>query len=153
MWEQGTASSELAKHFGVTRNAIMGRLNRLRKAGFVGYKTDMPPINRVSKKTAVEKKEELRNFFQKKEEAKQYKENVTLMELRIDSCRFSVSGERAPDFRFCGKKVWGNSYCEEHYKLCYIPVNKRLRSNARPFIIEKITYDSSTKSTSSGQNS
>ena len=38
MWDEGATSSEIANHFGVTRNVIMGRFHRLRSAGFLGYK-------------------------------------------------------------------------------------------------------------------
>jgi hypothetical protein len=120
LWEQGASSSEISKHFGITRNAVMGRINRLRKAGFVGYKTSNPPIYRVSKKTPEDKKEELSKFFHAKEKRNEHKENIHLIELKTDSCRFPVSGNYAP-YIFCGKQQEKGSYCLEHYKLCYIP--------------------------------
>jgi hypothetical protein len=160
MWAKGVTSGELASHFKVTRNAIMGRLNRLRKAGFVDYKKQAPlakqPVKKISMTTVVlgrkQEREFLQDFFQKKEQARQHRENITLMELKHDSCRYVTSGEKASEYRFCGKKIWEKSYCEDHHKLCMVPPQRR-STKSGPFTMKRLGHDPSIKPSPSGQNS
>jgi hypothetical protein len=152
MWKKGATSSELAKHFGVTRNTIMGRLNRLRIAGFVEYKKQPPLVPIPAKQRKEEQKEFINIFFKKKEEVQASKENISFMELKHSSCRYVVSGEKASEFMFCGKQIWKKSYCEHHHKICMFPSAKRT-GKGNPFIIQRNKNDLATKPSPSNKNS
>ncbi len=43
---------------------------------------------------------------------------VTILELRLFSCRYIVKQDE--EALFCGSEVHRVSYCEAHYRLCYI---------------------------------
>ena len=43
---------------------------------------------------------------------------VTILELRLFSCRYIV--KQAEEALFCGSEIHRVSYCEAHYRLCYI---------------------------------
>ena len=150
MWDRGATSSELANHFGLTRSAVMGRLSRLRAAGHVGYKTKAPPIYRIPKlppaapvnkkphKTAKQKQAEIKALVHQRLQEKLLKHGFSLMELGPDMCRYAIKGDRPPEYRFCGKPTYKNSYCEEHHNLCWIPVEKRERNKKSAFLLKKV---------------
>jgi hypothetical protein len=43
---------------------------------------------------------------------------VTILELRLFSCRYIV--KQTEEALFCGSEIHRVSYCEAHYRLCYI---------------------------------
>jgi hypothetical protein len=44
---------------------------------------------------------------------------VTILELRLFSCRYIIK-QAEEEVLFCGSEVHRVSYCEAHYRLCYI---------------------------------
>ena len=123
----------IANHFGVTRNSIVGTINRLRKNKTVlngkmvlaaneryirrGHKTlagDKPPYSNphVLLKQQQEKPQRVRLRIVPPEK-------VTFKQLQYWMCRYPEGDPRQSDFRFCGqKKEHGKSYCPHHYQLC-----------------------------------
>jgi hypothetical protein len=138
LWDQGASSSEVANHFGITRNAVMGRLNRLRKAGFVGYKTTVPPIYRVSKKTDKQERSEIKEIVSEKRKQLKYETGFTLMELEFGMCRYPTRELNPREYFFCGQPTWKGSYCEEHHNICLYPAEKRERSKQSVFVLKKV---------------
>ena len=47
-------------------------------------------------------------------------EGITIFELKHNSCRYMIG-----DHKYCGDTVLNRSYCETHYKACYVPNKKR----------------------------
>ncbi|KPK13987.1 MAG: hypothetical protein AMJ56_00640 [Anaerolineae bacterium SG8_19] len=144
MWDQGATSSELANHFGVTRNVIMGRIHRLRREGFVGYKVPIQPsvkalkrAKTAPKKTKEEESAEIKRIASERMAEKRKLMGYGLMELGIDMCRYPIKEISPKEYRFCGQPTWKQSYCEEHHKLCLYPAEKREKSNASRFILKK----------------
>lgn len=45
---------------------------------------------------------------------------VTILELRLFSCRYIIRQNDEGDTRFCGTEVHRVSYCKTHYSLCYV---------------------------------
>ena len=43
---------------------------------------------------------------------------VTILELQLISCRYIV--KQAEEALFCGSEIHRVSYCEAHYRLCYV---------------------------------
>ena len=50
---------------------------------------------------------------------------ITMLELRLMSCRFIISDENKP-VRYCGETAHNASYCKHHYSICYYPPKKKL---------------------------
>ena len=142
LWSEGLTGGQIAIVMGCTRNAVMGRLKRLRDAGYVDYKISQARVVAV-KKTALKRERKrlskLPNMTEKKlnilapmlrieeltivEPVKT--DHVKLMNLTSKSCRYVVSGNSVKEFMFCNiPKKDGSSYCPEHHKLCYIPMSK-----------------------------
>lgn len=56
---------------------------------------------------------------------------VRFADLKSDSCRFIVEGRTAEKYRFCHKTKERGAYCEEHAKLCYVPLSKPSKNTIR----------------------
>ena len=157
MWEQGATGTEIANQIGKTRSAVLGKLNRLRMKGFVGYKVsklriEAQKIKLGTKPPPQPKKEPLKKkgspkaiqkngfVFSMKADRKRQKpvfieptpskegQPVTFMELEHWMCKYVVSGAKASEFLFCGQKAVKKRFCEQHHKLCYVPYEKSRRS-------------------------
>ena len=100
LWERGDAATEIAEVFGVTKNAIIGKANRLnftprKRGGTYGIKHP-----RESVPIVIEP------------------ENPTLLEsLTSDQCKFPLWDKSTDPQFFCGKERWDkSSYCKMHYE-------------------------------------
>ena len=104
LWEQGDAATEIAEVFGVSKNAIIGKANRLnlasrKRGGAHGIKRP-----RESVPIAIEP------------------EKPTLLEsLTNDQCRFPLWDKLTDPQFFCGKERWNkSSYCKMHYEKSHV---------------------------------
>lgn len=103
LWGKGFSGTEIAKMFGVTRCAILGKVRRMNLAK-----------RRVD--TSVKKKKAL------KPKPITHDNAHAIMALREGTCRFPLGNPGEVYFRFCLAPVTGRSvYCLEHQKLCYEP--------------------------------
>jgi GcrA cell cycle regulator len=55
---------------------------------------------------------------------------VTILELRDRHCRWPMGDPSKPEFRFCGKRKAGKTYCAGHAAIAYIPPEQRKRRAA-----------------------
>lgn len=142
LWEKGFPASEVANQVGITRNAVMGHLFRMRQAGVkmrqktpsTKTKKAVPPPK--LKKAVGIKKMPRRLPAPIKPTLEEINppplipngSPVPMMKLARYSCRYVVSGVDAKSFLFCNAKVQdGSSYCPHHHAICYVP-----HSNMKP---------------------
>ena len=158
LWEEGLTGKEIADKLGTTRNAVMGKLHRLREQRVITYKNiatrtaavrhsvrvkeraKVKPVEvaePVKEKPLMEAVEELLPLIM--EELKhQYAERkpAKFMDLGPSSCRYIVSGVLAKEFMFCNEvKKLGSAYCEEHHARCNVPnviVRKKVKKDDAP---------------------
>ena len=143
MWEDGKTASEIAIAVGISRNAIAGKLHRLRTSHAIGYKSLQRRVaamkaNATKMDRKIVRVGEARLKEMELEQAKSAKEDirplamepvrkptgrpVPLMKLGPLSCRYVVSGVMTKDFLFCNEvKKTGSSYCPEHHARCCVP--------------------------------
>jgi hypothetical protein len=144
LWRDQKTGSEIATTLGMTRNAVMGLLNRLRVKGELGYRKlelrGKTPNKRPSRalaprvKTTVvvdtprvstEPAEVLclvprQNIPEPNTPGPAY--GVKLTDLEWWHCRWAIKEVRPKEFRFCGARKKNNSsYCAEHHALVYVP--------------------------------
>lgn len=130
LWENNVPSSEIAKHLGISRNAVMGHLYRMRHAG-VPMRQKHPDtkkaasrpigLKKLVRKAPAPKKPTLEEIRSETNQAVTGKP-VPLMQLSHNSCRYVISGVVAKDFLFCNGPKWnGSPYCHYHHSLCYVP--------------------------------
>jgi len=92
MWREGKSLNEIANALGCSRNAVAGKSRRM------GLDRRESPIKRGAPPKAVR-----------------------LLDLRADSCRWTIGEPGTPDFGFCGQPTLpGRSYCAVHYDRVYV---------------------------------
>jgi hypothetical protein len=138
MWENNHTGKEIAIHFGITRNAVMGIVHRLISKGELLHKTPerqktayLNAMSRLKNKDRVEKE-----FRPVVKTIKRHKpisqpgyfgpvnkpENASTTNfdsITQFSCRYVVSGDTASNYMFCSELKTKRSYCDHHYSLCY----------------------------------
>ncbi len=102
MWcEKGYTATKIAEHLSLTKNAVIGKVNRL------GLKKQT-----VKAKPSVSK-----------DSTKQKFSKFELAELASDQCVWPYGEDH---ITFCGKKVDEKTvYCEEHNKMSFIKSNRK----------------------------
>ena len=117
LWEAGSSATIIAQRLGTgkTRNAIMGRLNRLgkmRTRGDVNKKGNPVREPRPPKRPLVIKYRPVRPT----PVAPNPNMLVAFMALREHHCRWPVGDPMDPSFRFCGEQRDSTSpYCTYHH--------------------------------------
>jgi len=139
MWEQGMSGSKIGDNLNLTRNSVIGFVNRLKRSGHV-FKRDEKDQHK--KRVIEERKIREEKFAQKNKEIISTTPpknipvekipvlptrlgGIELVDLKRTSCRFIISGED-PVTRYCGDEQNRGAYCEYHYKICYYPARGNL---------------------------
>ncbi len=136
--EAGLSCGQIALEIGVSRNAVIGKANRL---GLSRFKS---PVLQ-SERTGASKIARPRNVTQHRilralrampqlafAEAPGGSVNrCSLLELKQWHCRWPISDPGAEDFGFCGKNsVDGLPYCAVHARMAYQPGTRERRARA-----------------------
>jgi hypothetical protein len=164
MWLDGKTGLQIAEELNTTRNAIMGRLKRLRDRGLIEYRI-VPPSKPVTTNIVylpIKNRRILREIkagireapkiFVTPEKKNVLKPPVRFFSLTVMSCKFPINDGAPQDFLFCGDhRHPGSSYCERHHKICYIAGtsdNGRNQKRKR----KTFKYDRSTQPTYPNQD-
>jgi hypothetical protein len=139
MWERNMTGSEIANAIGITRNAVMGILDRMRKRGLAEYRLSpearRKPVRKAVKasvstelpkaqaKASTQPEPDPDQFVMTVLEDKSIPPHgpVTMMNLHYLSCRYIISDVNGAETLFCGKMKTTGAYCAEHHQLCYVP--------------------------------
>lgn len=131
LWKEGWSASQISIELGgATRNAVIGKLNRLgltadsRLPGTMITAPSRAPRNNYRpdgyRRKALPKGEPsliyeppaLIAAIERSEAA------CTFAELSKGMCRYPYGEPQAPDFAYCGRSAKG-TYCAGHHRLCY----------------------------------
>lgn len=129
----GQSAAEIARHLGMTRNAVLGKINRMRQQALRGTGGEVPRTRPSGwrRKDDDPRKNDPRARPSRTRPAKPIDDVIPqecldaeeiaprllqVLELEEDDCRWPYGG-RAP-YRFCGhKKHNGGAYCAYHHKV------------------------------------
>jgi GcrA cell cycle regulator len=128
LWLEKTLSaSEIASEFGVTRNAVLGKVFRL---GLIGTRK---PNRHPNAPTGRQPRPRIRTWKPPRsttveptldDETMQEFLALDFSELTPKTCRYP-HGEAVP-YEFCGQPVRdGSPYCAHHHAIVYIPASNR----------------------------
>jgi GcrA cell cycle regulator len=141
----GLSCGQIAREIGLTRNAVIGKMNRM------GLTRPREVLVRQVRERPVERKSPMRDIWRRDRSpsvgdqhrmlADAYAEpprpeeipirdgrGLSLLELGRDGCRWPISAPGA-DFCFCGSEpAKGLPYCIGHARLAYRPTADRRRS-------------------------
>lgn len=130
MWREGLSLTEiscrLSRQHGrtVTRNAIMGKIDRL---GLSRQNRQAPAEPKIPGKPGPKPKVLMATTFKAPPPPEAYKPapeiltgTVRPVDLKACHCRWPVGDPGADDFLFCGRdKVEGKPYCPDHCEVAY----------------------------------
>jgi GcrA cell cycle regulator len=142
----GLSCGQIAREIGVTRNAVIGKRNRLGLSRpNIGRQLEQRRAARLAHPKTPRPKHSRLNIFAQHEmlmapfpRPQPPAEDIpiyngrgcTLLELSQGKCRWPISNPGAEDFCFCGNEpVKGLPYCLGHARIAYRSVGRQ-RSNA-----------------------
>src|SRR5262245_5043590 len=151
-FDAGLSCSQIARELGVTRNAVLGKLHRLRltrprdlasaqseQRRAARLKTPRPPSLKALNKTWLPRRVRMSIAAQHELLAQAFDAAVspveavpihngrgcTLLELGSAHCRWPINNPGAADFCFCGNEpVKGLPYCAGHARIAYRPAGR-----------------------------
>lgn len=101
LWQKGKSTVEIGRELGISKNAVVGKVHRLE------LNSRPSPIKKDAAPKVVKPK------IQKTDK-------MSLLDLKLNSCRWPIGEPKDPDFHFCGKDtITGKPYCPEHCKVAY----------------------------------
>lgn len=140
LWDKGFSGYQIAVAMKTTRSAILGKIARMRRKGIKFVRAydpnrtkrgkvkpptpvNIPPVKVVIKSLKVVKQQpEPKPVVVIVPPPPPYEgDPLTILQVKDTTCKYSVSGTRAPDYRFCGGPVYKRSLCHHHFELCYYP--------------------------------
>lgn len=149
LWHKGHSGLRIAQMLGTSRSAVLGLLKRIRDWGYdTTRKIDLNKAEKAAERAAVKASNKQKPPAAKTapanvvrlpapkrsiepptkpiipvEKAMPVEESkpIKFADLRPHHCRYVMNSGHASTFLFCGKRKWKSAYCEEHYKIVYVP--------------------------------
>ena len=132
--EAGFATSEIGRRLGYTKNAVIGKIHRLKSVN--GLTNVKIPKKKISSPRSInefavdmilkEKAEKEKDVVKKVKFTDNFEGlKLKLIDLPVDACVWHVTESKDGEFCFCGCQVVKNkSYCSRHCQEAYNIVEK-----------------------------
>jgi len=147
LWQKNVTAQGIGISLGLTKNAVVGRVTRLREKGYDLRKREpTAKVGRVPMQKSVQKPVTLRVESTPvnspiKPKTVHVRGPKSITELKRNDCRYIINDGHASSFLFCGNPKQGKAYCAKHHAMCHVRVpNKISRASLS---VEKLTYKAS----------
>ncbi len=123
LWSEGLSAAEIAERLGgVTRNAVLGKLHRLKRLGRRPRMSGPKPAARLRHRSAAARRPpQAAPRPAAKPDPAVGGLAPSLEKLRPHACHWPIGDPRAADFAFCGRPAGVGSYCCAHRRVAYRP--------------------------------
>lgn len=123
LWNAGKTGGEIGSELGITKNSVVGIVDRLRRSG----------VEVRIRGTGTFKVKKPRPLVRKPQNDTARPKNVPgvptdILGLTFRSCRFIVESGNELTTKYCNKRIYQKSFCREHHDLCYVPVKGKRAS-------------------------
>ena len=118
LWQKNVTALNIANLLGLTKNSVIGRVNRLRDKGHDLRKRELPAKGKAMKKRKPVSKPVILRWTGP---------SKSIAELKTYDCRYVINDRSDELFLFCGKPKVFNSYCAEHHALCHARPPNRVK--------------------------
>ena len=129
LWGKGNTANQIAQIIGdVTRNAVIGKANRLDLSNKLSPKSTINSSNNFHKKKPTNIPKGKRVKFKSLIIEKNFEPEkpIQLEELNDDTCKWPTGHPNEPNFYFCGRKsLQYFSYCKLHLLYAFQPKAKK----------------------------
>ena len=145
LWQSGWSGSRIGAYLGVSRNAVIGKINRLGLSLSPMHRAARQAVNNVSARHKRSEKQKAAKLFPPPrtiqfkreplppihvEDVARFRNYVDLPE---NGCQYHKGhvGEQFPEAGFCGlERIPNSAYCHGHHQRCWTAVPARTN---RPF--------------------
>ena len=129
LWGKGNTANQIAQIIGdVTRNAVIGKANRLNLSNKLSPKSTINNSNNFHKKkpTNIPKGKKVKFKSLIIEKNFEPENPIQLEELNDNTCKWPTGHPNEPNFYFCGRKSLKHfSYCKLHLLYAFQPKGKK----------------------------
>lgn len=150
MWDAGESALSIARQMKISRNAVIGKIHRLRQAGHPFSRASMTKAQIVQASSAARAVQEIHRQKRvaaalKRREGEQYRGTIARMvvkpepqafaspavivdasfakpwqERAFGECAYPIGGEGAETISCCAR-TFGQTYCTGHYEVMFQP--------------------------------
>jgi GcrA cell cycle regulator len=130
-WERGLSATKIADELSrilgaaVTRNMVIGKVDRLRKDGLVGAREEANHALKLSREIKTPRTPRPKKQFLPKPDPL----HIPMDALTKFSCTWTFGDPREEDFNYCGLSVERGSFCAQHAALAYRQTTPRIALN------------------------
>lgn len=145
LWKQNKTASDIAKIMNRPRNAIIGKVHRLRlaKRGEGMPSISMPRAKNTNLARPIDFRKTstvplgagpvaptLISTDKSSIANRCFGDGVKIMDLKSDHCCWPVGDPKTPEFRYCGARRTHKNYCDHHQAASYVPQSGRKKADA-----------------------
>jgi GcrA cell cycle regulator len=135
--QEGQTARQIAEQLGgVSRNAVIGKLNRLNGVSDGKRRTAPKPVSakviRVASPVAPRPRAAAPPVAPRPAiQCNEVRGGATFLTLEAHMCRWPIGDPCGSDFSFCGQPAQGRSYCSHHASQAYRPQRASSQDMAR----------------------
>ena len=151
LWALGLSTAEIGRHMGISKNAVIGKKNRLKlpgraspikpREGAVPIRRrgpTLPALESVAAPVVVAVEPVTALVVVEEAPPLPLPPRVMFQPRKATACCWPFGDPKAADFRFCdATAIPGRSYCAEHHAIAYLPARSMAEKSEAKIAAER----------------